>query len=125
MHQQNFIDAVRSRDSSSLNADVEVGHDSTGWCNLANIAFQTGKPFTHKDAGQVSGDHGIWQSMVEEMQKHLATHSVKIESDDIMLSPMLTVDSDQDKFVGDHADAANAFWKREYRAPYVVPEIEA
>ena len=39
MHQENFIDAVRSRDSSLLKADVQVGHDSTGWCNLANIAL--------------------------------------------------------------------------------------
>lgn len=125
MHQQNFIDAVRSRDQSSLNTDVEVGHHSTGWCNLANIAFQSGKPFTHKDAGQVTGDQGIWQSLVEEMQQHLAAHSVEIESDSIRLSPMLTVDVENESFVGDHADVANAFLKRQYRAPYVVPQIDA
>ena len=44
LHQQNFIDAVLSRDASSLNTDVEVGNDSTGWCNLAKYrVFKLGK----------------------------------------------------------------------------------
>ena len=37
LHQQNFVDAIRSHDRSMLNADVSVGNDSTGWCNLANM----------------------------------------------------------------------------------------
>ena len=40
LHVQNFIDAVQSRDSKMLNAPVEMGHHSSGWCNLANVAFQ-------------------------------------------------------------------------------------
>ena len=125
VHHQNFIDAVRSRNHTSLNTDVEVGHLSTGWCNLANIAFQTGKPFTKADAAQVSGDNGIWMNIVEEMEQHLAAHDVKMESDEILLSNMLEVDDQKEVFVGEHAAAANAFLKRQYRAPYVVPEIEA
>ena len=31
VHHQNFIDAVRSRNHTSLNTDVEMGHLSTGW----------------------------------------------------------------------------------------------
>lgn len=124
IHHQNFIDAVRSRDQESLNADVEVGHLSTGWCNLANIAFQTGRPFKRSDAAQVSGDHGIWEGLLEEMEQHLAAHSVRLQSDEIRLGPMLTVDPENEIFVGDSADVANIFLKRQYRAPYVVPEIE-
>jgi len=37
-HQQVFIDAVRSRDASKLTAPIEVGHASSAWCHLANIA---------------------------------------------------------------------------------------
>lgn len=124
-HHQNFIDAVRSRNVSSLNTDVEVGHLSTGWCNLANIAFRAGKPFTKADAAQVSGDSGIWQSMVDSMETHVAAHGVKLESDAIRLSPMLTVDVQKEVFVGENADVANPFLKREYREGYVVPEIKA
>ncbi|MDG1895097.1 MAG: Gfo/Idh/MocA family oxidoreductase [Fuerstiella sp.] len=125
VHHQNFIDAIRNRNHTSLNSDVEVGHLSTGWCNLANIAFQSGKPFKKQDAGQVAGDGGIWQNIVSEMEQHLEAHGVELESDDIKLSPMLTVDERKEVFVGDNADVANVFLKREYRAPYIVPEIEA
>ena len=123
VHHQNFIDAVRSRNVSDLNSDVEVGHLSTGWCNLANIAFQTGKPFTKSDAGAV--DQDIWQNLVGDMEEHLSAHNVKIESNEIQLSPMLTVDVDKEEFVGAHAAAANKFIKRQYREPYVVPNFEA
>lgn len=122
-HQQNFIEAVRSRKSSDLNTDVEMGHLSTGWCNLANIAFQTGKPFTKSDAAQVTGDKGIWNSIVDEMGAHVAAHGVQLESDQIKLSPMLTIDPTTEAFTGENADVANAFLKRDYRAPYTVPEV--
>ncbi|MEZ6129891.1 MAG: Gfo/Idh/MocA family oxidoreductase [Planctomycetaceae bacterium] len=125
LHQQNFVDAVRSRNVSSLNTDVEMGHLSTGWCNLANIAFRTGQPFTRAAAGQVSGDSGIWENIVNEMEQHLSAHSVKLESDKVLLSPMLTVDVQNEVFEGENAAAANVFIKREYRAPYIVPEIDA
>ncbi len=123
VHHQNFVDAVRSRNVSSLNSDVEVGHLSTGWCNLANIAFQTGTPFDSEDASAVKGDDGIWQGIVEEMSQHLAAHSVKLESNQIKLSPMLTVDAEKEVFTGESSAAANAFLKREYRAKYEVPEV--
>lgn len=123
-HQRNFIACVRSRNVSNLNADVEVGHLSTGWCNLANIAFRSGKPFKRDAADAVTGDHGIWQNLIEEMETHLKSHSVKLESNEIRLSPMLTVDDQKEIFVGDNADVANTFVKREYRAPYIVPDME-
>ena len=64
IHQRNFIEAVRTGDSSSLNAEVEVGHHTTGWCNLANIAFRTGETYSHADAEQVTGDDGVWAAPV-------------------------------------------------------------
>jgi hypothetical protein len=123
LHQQNFIDAVRSRKVEDLNTDVEVGHLSTGWCNLANIAFQTGKPFDEQDAGQVEGDQGVWSSLLDEMRVHLSAHGLKIDGGEIVLSPMLTVDVESETFTGEHADAANALLKRQYRTGYEVPEI--
>lgn len=123
LHQQNFIDAVRSRDASSLNTDVQVGHDSTGWCNLANIAFRAGDTYSHAAAKEISGGSGIWVSLLEETEKHLKTHKIEMESAQIKLSPMLTVDVENEKFVGDHAGQANSFLKRQYRKGFEVPEL--
>jgi predicted dehydrogenase len=39
-HFKNFIDAMRSRKLSDLNADIEEGHRSTVFCHLSNIAHR-------------------------------------------------------------------------------------
>ena len=73
-HQQNFIDAVRQRDPSVLNSEVKVGHDSTGWCNLANIAFRAGSAFSGEAAQAVPDSSGQWQGLVADMAALLAAH---------------------------------------------------
>jgi hypothetical protein len=121
LHQQNFIDAVRSRDRSTLMAEVQVGHDSTGWCNIANVAYQTGKTFSMSDAKRL--DQEIWHDMVEEMDALLSRHDIPMESSQILLSPILEIDPKTQRFIGESAESANRFLKREYRAGFVVPEI--
>ena len=123
LHQQNFIDAVRSRDSSILNAEVQVGHDSTGWCNLANVSYLSGETFSFADAKQVGRGSQLWQSVLGDMDKLLTAHGLGIESAEIKLSPVLTVDPKTEQFVGSNAEAANKFLKRAYRRGHVVPEI--
>jgi hypothetical protein len=121
LHQENFLAAVRSRDSSILNTDVQIGHHSTGWCNLANIAFRAGSHFTQDRASEIKDPN--WGQLLEEMQKHLAAHGSSLSNSEIKLSPVLEVDTVKEEFVGTHAEVANRFLKREYRAPFVVPEI--
>lgn len=123
LHQKNFIDAVRANDPSMLNADVEVGHHSTGWCNMANIAFQTGKTFTTEDAKTIELPQ--WKELLRFMTNHAAAHSVDMEGGKIRLSPTLTINPESELFIGDHAEKANQLLKREYRKGYEVPEIAA
>ena len=124
-HQRNFLDAVRSRDASLFRSGVQVGHDSTGWCNVANIAFRAGGPYRAADARQATAGADIWEALLESMGQLLGAYGLKLESDAIRLSPMLELDPQAEKFVGDHAELANGLLKREYRQPYVVPQIEA
>ncbi|CAN5915472.1 Gfo/Idh/MocA family oxidoreductase [soil metagenome] len=42
-HYDNFIQAVRSRKVEDLNADIEVGHMSSAYCHLGNIALRLGR----------------------------------------------------------------------------------
>ncbi|MFP6675291.1 MAG: Gfo/Idh/MocA family oxidoreductase, partial [Pirellulaceae bacterium] len=123
LHQQNFIDAMRKRDSSMLNADVQVGHDSTGWCNLANVSYLSGQPFSFADAKQIGQDSPLWSSVLGDMAKLLKSHGLDIERSEIKLSPLLTVDPKTEQFVGSNSETANQFLKREYRKGYEVPEI--
>ena len=121
LHQKNFLEAVRKRDRSILNTDVQVGHDSTGWCNLANIAYRTGKAFTMDATAKV--DVKEWTSLVDEMKQLMGAYSLTLENADLKLGPMLTIDPKTEKFVGSDSEEANKFLKREYRAPFVVPDV--
>ena len=42
-HFANFVQAVKSRDAKSLNADIEEGHLSSAYCHLGNIAYRLGR----------------------------------------------------------------------------------
>ncbi len=121
LHQKNFIEAVQKRDRSILNAEVEVGHHSTGWCNLANIAYQAGEKFSSDEAKEV--DLKQWTTLMGEMETHAKVHGVDLESDQIRLSPMLELNPEVGRFVGDNAEKANKLIKREYRKGYEVPEL--
>lgn len=119
VHQQNFLDAVREGNPALLNAEVKIGNDSTGWCNLANIAFRAGEAAAKRE--MVEGDGGVWAGLVGEMAEHLSNYGITISGKDVNHSAMLQIDVEKEMFVGEHAEKANQFLKREYRAPYVVP----
>jgi hypothetical protein len=120
-HQANFIEAVRKQDRSILNAEVAVGNDSTGWCNLANVAFRAGNAFTYKAASAVDLDE--WQTLIGEMDEHVKAHKISLDSDAIRLSPMLELDPETEQFVGEHAGTANPLLTRQYRKGYQVPSL--
>jgi len=120
-HIANFIEAVRKQDRSILNAEVEVGNDSTGWCNVANIAYRSGAPYTVADANELQLD--VWQSLLGEMKTHLAKNNIKMTDEQVRLSPMLDLDSETEQFVGENAKLANSLLKREYRSGFEVPQI--
>jgi hypothetical protein len=123
LHQGNFIDAVRKRDSSVLKSDAETGHYSTGWCNLANIAFLAGKRFSEETAQKIRGGSNLWGNLLTEKKRLLSAYDIDMEGGEIKLSPVLNLDPKTEMFSGDHSEEANRFLKRKYRKPYVVPEV--
>ena len=122
-HQQNFIEALRARDPSLLKAPLDIGNDTTGWCHVANIMARAGQPYSHAAAKQVDDGAGLWHGLLDEMETLLTAHGIPMEGDSIRFTSLLTIDQETQTFVGEGAEAANGFLKREYRAPYVVPEI--
>jgi predicted dehydrogenase len=76
-HIKNFTDAIRTRDSKSLRAEIQETHLSTSLCHLGNIAYRMGRELKFDPAAA--------------------------------------------RFID--APDANKLVSREYRAPYVVPEI--
>jgi predicted dehydrogenase len=120
-HHQNFIDAVRSHKVSDLNADIEKGHYSSALCHMGNISYRLGKKMSVEDARKTIDNEYVMDSF-ERMLEHLKVNEVDLEKEPITMGPMLTMDPDMEKFVGEYSEMANMYIKRNYREPFVVPD---
>ena len=120
-HHQNFIDAVRSRKVSDLNADIEKGHFSSALCHMGNISYRLGKKMSVSEARSTIDNEYLMDSF-DRMIEHLKVNEVDLEKELITMGPMLTMDPEQEKFVGECSDWANMYLKRNYREPFVVPD---
>ncbi len=125
-HQQNFIDAIRNDKPSLLVAPVQVGHDSTTWCNLINIAVRTQAATSSASAEALAGTFGNESpaTILEQMRSVVSVNDPKQASAGLQLGPTLQFDTARNQFVGEHSASANKMLRREeYREPFVVPEV--
>jgi predicted dehydrogenase len=128
-HQQNFIRAVRNDDPSRLNTPIEMGHQSTAWCNWANIAYRvstTASPGTGSSTERIAAAFGANHPAIavfEEMQRTLAACAPDAPSDALDLGPVLEFDEQAGQFVGDNAQQANGLLRRDDRSGFEVPDL--
>lgn len=120
-HFANFVDAVRSRKISDLNADIEEGHISSALCHLGNISHEMGEklPVQELDA-RFTGDAEALETL-ERYRQHLSNNKLDPAKTQVSLGPELSLDGKKEVFTGSMASAANPKLTREYRAPFVVP----
>jgi predicted dehydrogenase len=119
-HFENFIQAVRSRKSTDLHADILEGHISSALCHTGNISHRLGKsmsPEAIRDATKADGD--LAESL-ERMEEHLAANKVDLSKTPLMLGEVLKMNPKTERFTNNRK--ANRLLTREYREPFVVPE---
>jgi len=119
-HYANFIEAVRSRKVSDLNADILEGHLSAAISHQANISYQLGAKKTPdhvRDA--VKNDKAVAEALGR-MEEHLAANDVDLKKATLILGPVLEMNPKTERFTNN--EAANKLVTREYRQPYAVPE---
>src|SRR5439155_16782008 len=119
-HFVNFIDAVRSRKYSDLNADILQGHLSSALCHTANISYRLGQPHSPEEIRDAVKGNKDMAEMLGRMEEHLAANNVDLTKSPATLGKLLHMDPKSEKFLGQRE--ANHLLTREYRAPFVVPE---
>ena len=126
-HFINFIDAVQSRDYSSLNADALTGHLSAGVSHLGNISYYLGEdnhvsPEELKDrlADVKSRDDNL--ATLERTLEHLRDNGVDLQQSPLALGPHLTFDPQTEQFTNN--ELANQMLTRDYREGFQVPSAE-
>lgn len=121
-HDANFIKAVGSRKIGDLNAEILEGHLSTALSHMANISHRLGKRTSRDDIEQVIADDRELSNAFVRFEEHLRANGVHLTETPATLGPVLKMDPDKERFIGELAAEANMLLTRNYRQPFVVPD---
>lgn len=120
-HAANFIDAVRSRDATTLHAEIAEGVLSSGLSHFCNLSYQSGEPTARKQITERLQSEPIAAQAFDRMANHLEANKIDLSEAAVTLGPMLMWDSATRRFEGN--DQANQLLTRQYRKPFVVPDL--
>lgn len=121
-HYANFLKAVRSRKHEDLNADILDGHLSSALCHTGNISYQMGQKATAKEIADTLTSTPLVADSFDRMISHLKANDVNVDEAVLTRGATIAMDPVKETFPG-NAEASRRT-TREYRAPYIVPEIK-
>ncbi|MEW6071729.1 MAG: Gfo/Idh/MocA family oxidoreductase [Planctomycetota bacterium] len=122
-HGQNFLDAVRAGDPGKLTAPILGGHLSSAMGHLGNISHLLGEESALAAVEDPFGGSAAANEAFAGFRAHLAANGLDPAQCRIRRGPALTFDAAAERFTGERAEAANRLLTREYRAPFLLPEI--
>ena len=121
-----FINAIRTRKPEDNNCDAEVAHYSAACCHLGNISYRlgAGTPGNYKDCEAITNKNKNKEvtAALEKIHDNCKGYGLPIDEMTWVIGPELTFDPKAERFTGEQAEPANKLLRREYRAPFVVPE---
>ena len=124
-HMENFIEAVRSRDRSILTAEIEEGHLSSALCHTGNISYLLGQKKSAQEIMERVQYNPRMSESYGRMITHLAANGIDLTEPNLNVGPMLEMNPDSERFTGEHSGEANQLLKRDYREPFVVPDLSS
>jgi len=110
-HIANFIAAIRSRKTGSLNAESQVGHVSAACCHMANVSHRLGKQTSPDGIRETIKANPTLSDAFDRCREYLRENGVDLGKTPAVLGPWVTFDE------------ASKHYRRKDRAPFVVPEI--
>ncbi|MEN8117360.1 MAG: Gfo/Idh/MocA family oxidoreductase [Bacteroidota bacterium] len=119
----NYIQAIRENDPGVLIADIEDGHLSSALVHMGNTSYQMGKKSRSEEIYEKIEGISCLNESFDRFRNHLFANRIDWNNEDIILGPMLSFDSNNEKYVGEFSEEANGYLSRNYRKPFVVREI--
>jgi predicted dehydrogenase len=120
-HFQNFLQAVRSRNTSDLHADALQGHLSSALCHTGQISHQLGEPHPADEILQSVSKNERLRDSLERMFAHLRANDIDIDKPAVVVGASLEMNPTTERFTNN--SPANDLLRREDRKPFVTPEI--
>src|SRR5437660_7994108 len=115
-HFANFINAVRSRKHTDLNADILEGHLSSALCHTSNISYRLGKEASQNEIREALKSNPAALETLARFEEHLAANNVKLDMTKATLGAFLEMDGKAEKFIRNRK--ADTLLTREYRKPF-------
>jgi predicted dehydrogenase len=122
-HAANFVEAMRSRDHSKLNAEAQIGHVTATCCHMANVSHRLGTQSPPETIAAAVKSHSPLSDAFERCRAYLQDNGLDLHKTQATLGPWLTLEAEKEQFVGQFADQANELSRRSYREPFIVPEL--
>lgn len=121
----NFMKAVKAGKRDGLYADCEETHYSSALCHTGLISHQLGAGMHDGEVRDQIKSDALLSERYAAMADHLGRNDVNLDSETIVLGPMLKFNPETEWFEGNgDLDArANQLARPNYREPYVVPEV--
>lgn len=121
-HKSNFFNAIRANDRTLQNAEIEMGHQSTAMCHLANIAWRIGAQSSIDEVREAAKSNEDAVNTIDSMAKQFAANKIDFKKMPLIAGPKLTYDNKKERFTGAHSDKANKFIRNANRKEFTVPE---
>ena len=128
-HAANFIEAMRKRDNSILNAPIREGHVSSACCHLGNFSYQLGEPARAAKLKEVMASCPQAVTVVDKLREHLRANDVDPDKEPMICGPWLTVDPRKETIVkvddsdsGPMVKRAKRLARGRYRKPFTMPK---
>jgi hypothetical protein len=122
-HMQNFIDVVRSRKIANQYGPILEGHLSSALCHLGNISHVLGRGMSPDALREKIKAHAPLAEATARMSEHLAANKVNLAKTPLTYGVPLTIAPGKEAFIGEFAKEATPLLTRQYRAPFIVPNL--
>jgi predicted dehydrogenase len=120
-HFANFLDAVRSRKQTDLNAPAIEGHVSSALCHTGNISHRLGEAHTAKEILSSVGSNERLRDSLERMFSHLRANAIDVDQPVVTVGAQLEIDPAIERFINNAA--ATELLRREDRKSFAVPKM--
>ena len=121
-HMTNFLNTMRNRKVSDLKAVVLEGHITASMIHSADISYRLAHCKPVEEIKKTIEGNDIMAESFERLLQHLKANEIDLAKNPIAIGPMLTFDTESEKFFGEDSFYANMYLSRNYRPPFVVPE---
>ncbi|UCC96489.1 MAG: hypothetical protein JSW66_11670, partial [Phycisphaerales bacterium] len=113
---------MRSRRVGDLKADVLEGHITASMIHSADISYRLGRRESVEQVKKAVEGNDLLAESLDRLLQHLNANEIDLDKNPLAIGPMLSFETESEKFTGEGSFYANMFLSRNYRPPFVVPE---